>query len=209
MPEFIYDDFAKHVIDAAHNRVPRLQPSAAKQLGEEASKMVTRGEIVFGDDGMALTGAGQNAEEWVNARVAEGGAYMEMPTVAIDAANDVWTKVGADGKLSLTKQGERYKIIKAALVTDAAALAAIRAEAELYSTSFGSRTPGVAPGTKKIEPDTDASNPFNPARKYPDQDARNVDLIKYITRLGTPAAQKSAAKYSVDLAGRPLRTKTR
>jgi hypothetical protein len=207
--EYRYPDFVAAVTNDVRVRIPRLQPSAQTALIREASQLVTHGEIVIDDDNTALTQAGQTSQEWIDARVAEGGAYMEVPAVVIDAADTTWTKVDDKGKISLTAQGERHKILKTQLGSDKAATAHMEAEAALYNTKFGSTTPGVKPGEQKVEPDSDTNNPFNPAKKYTSQEARENEIVKYTVRFGTPAARKSAAKYSVDLAGRILRKTTR
>jgi len=75
---------------------------------------------------------------------------------------------------------------------------------------------GIEPGTeakqdeevvvkaKKIVSDESSNSPFNPAKKFESPVTRANECAKFINRFGTKAAQAQCAKFSCDIAGRPL-----
>lgn len=72
------------------------------------------------------------------------------------------------------------------------------------------KRPGSDDGDGKTKNKGDGTNnPFDPNNKrYASDDVRITEIGKFIRAFGSRAAATSAAKYGVDLAGRPLRTKT-
>jgi hypothetical protein len=85
-----------------------------------------------------------------------------------------------------------------------------------WGATAGSMKAGTEPGAsseetiKKAEAivkrDEESSrNPFNPKTKYGSDQVRLNEIAKYIRAFGTKASARAAAKYGVDLAGRPLR----
>lgn len=85
-----------------------------------------------------------------------------------------------------------------------------------WGSSAQSLKPGIEPGrtserstgTKASPLDhRDSNNPFNPNRRYKDDDARRADIVKFIMHFGPKAAAAAASRYGCDLAGRPLRSR--
>jgi hypothetical protein len=87
---------------------------------------------------------------------------------------------------------------------------------EAWGASEGTIRSGTEPGVsseetvKKAEKIVAASeqfanSPFNPQKRYLTEQSRQNEIVKYIGRFGTKSAQAAAAKFGVDLAGRPLR----
>jgi hypothetical protein len=208
-PTINYPDFVRMAINAARSMEnPRLQPSFVNEIGEIASQMVANGHVVIDTDGGVLTAEpGQppfTVEEWVS-KYALDRPFGAVPAVQIDQADDTWTSG------SLTKQGDRFKVLRAALGSDKLATAAMDAEAAQYGTTRGTTKPGVKPdpdGKKPVaDSNSDSQSPFNPRKTYTSQEARENEIIKFIRRFGTPTAQKHAARFGVDLAGRVLKPK--
>jgi hypothetical protein len=205
-PTFKYPDTVSQAISAARVREPRLHASFIKEIGEEASRMVAHGEWIIDNDGQALNGAGQNVEQWVNAYTVDR-PHGEVPAVVVDASDETWTKVDDKGRISLTAQGVRHKVLTTALGSAKAATVAMEAEAALYGTKFGSTTPGTKPGEKKVVGDSDSGSPFNPRKTYTSQEARENEIVKFVRHFGTKTAQAHMTKFSVDMAGRAIRPK--
>ena len=73
----------------------------------------------------------------------------------------------------------------------------------------GTRPTSDGDGDKKKSKGDGSNNPFDPNNKrYASEDVRITEIGKFIRAFGSKAAATSAAKYGVDLAGRPLRIKT-
>jgi hypothetical protein len=63
----------------------------------------------------------------------------------------------------------------------------------------------VVKKAEKIVAAEDSNSPFNPQKRFLTAETRVNEISKFIVRFGTKAAQAHAAKFQVDLAGRPLR----
>jgi hypothetical protein len=220
MPEkssYEYPDPVGRVIDAGRVRVPRLQSSYISiTLAERMSDLRKARKTVIGDDGDVLIYSSQvdkdgkpkdgdaplTVEEWIDQQV-ELEPHGLVPAAIIDPQDDTWLS----GNLS--KQGERLKALEAVLPKKAA-LEALNAEAELYGTKVGSLRPGTKPnadGTPGVVDNGDSNSPFNPKRRFESDQTRYNEIEKGIKRFGIKWAQGQCAKFSVDLAGRPLRRK--
>jgi hypothetical protein len=60
----------------------------------------------------------------------------------------------------------------------------------------------------KIVADESSNSPFNPRKNFQSPETRANECAKYIVRFGTRAAQAQCAKFSTDIAGRPLARKS-
>jgi len=202
MAEFVYPDTVKRVIQAASARVPRLQPSFIKEIGEVVSQQVTAGDWPGDEAGNPLNSAGQNPEDFVD-HYTSTRPHGEIPAVLADPADDTWTSG------SLTKQGKRWRELKAYLGSDKAADEAMAEEAARYGTVPGSTKPGVKPGEKQADEKSSApspSNPWNPKTKFTPQEAL-AEQKRLLRTLGAEACIREAAKCGVSVFGVPLRRK--
>jgi hypothetical protein len=195
-----YPDTVRLAINAANARTPRLQPSAVREYGEMISKEVANGDWHL-LDGVPVNPAGQNVEESLDF-VVSSRPHWEVPATVVDAADDTWTS----GNLS--KQGKRYKELKAFLGSDAATIAAINAEAALYGTQMGSTKPGIKPGTKPDKIGDDGSpSPFtNPwSKQFKGSHEEAIAQQGRIIKSGSKLAENLARAAGVSIFGRPLK----
>jgi len=58
---------------------------------------------------------------------------------------------------------------------------------------------------KMIVADQDSNSPYNPAKRYLNDETRANECAKFLARFGTKAVRAQCEKFSVDIAGRPLR----
>jgi hypothetical protein len=211
MSEFKYIDAVKHVVIAANARIPRLQPSAIREIADMTSAGVHRGDWVqIGDD--VSTADGMTPEGYVDF-VVSTRPHMEVAPEVIEATDDTWLSG------SLTKQGERYNAIRAVFqkgeAGDALAKAALAAEAALYGTTPGSTKPGGAPGSKPEAVDTGtgprlavstqaSDNPWNKSGWHGTEEMRQAK-IQSIIKTSTAMAAGMAKSAGVTLSGQPLR----
>jgi hypothetical protein len=203
MAEYNYTDVVRLGINAANVRVPRLQKSACSEFGEMLSREVAAGE--WSQDGQqVINSTGQNPEQYLDSLISTR-PHWEIPATVVDAADDTWTSG------SLTKQGARWRTLKAYLGSDAAADKALAEEAALYNTVPGSTKIGVKPGDVEKESDgkTGSPSPSNPwnqnknSRFTPaEAEAEKARLLK---TLGTKACASLAAACGVTVLGAPLR----
>lgn len=87
---------------------------------------------------------------------------------------------------------------------------------EIWGASPGTIRSGREPGTEghsveviaEVEvvaaADEDSQSPYNPLKRYLSAESRAAECVKYLNRFGTAAVRAQCAKYSVDIAGRPL-----
>src|SRR5437868_806734 len=137
MAEYNYTDVVRLGINAANARVPRLQISASREFGEMLSREVAAGEWVQ-DGEQVINSVGQPPEQYLDFLISSR-PHWEVPATVVDAGDDVWTSG------SLTKQGKRWRELKAHLGSDAAADKALAEEAALYGVVPGSTQIGVKP----------------------------------------------------------------
>lgn len=164
-----YKDVVKLGLNAANARTERMQKSAIAEFGRILSSEVTAGEWSDG-----LNSAGQNVEEYLDHMISTRPHWL-IPATVVDAADTTWL----DG--SLAAQGKRWKELRAFLGSDAAANAAMDAEAGLYGATMGSTKPGTKPGTTAAAAAAPvaANNPFS---------------VAYVKRHGIEAAYAERAR---------------
>jgi hypothetical protein len=196
-----YIDVVKLGINAAHARVPRLQKSAVAEFGEILSREVAAGEWPQ-DGGEALRSTGHNPEQYLDFLVSTR-PHWEIPATVVDAADDTWTSG------DLTKQGKRWRELKAFLGSDAAADKAMAEEAAHYGVKPGTTQKGVKPGSvddtgKKSAPSAGlSSNPWSD--KFNGNEAARAAKMASIIRSGTKFAASMAASAGKTITGAPLR----
>lgn len=87
---------------------------------------------------------------------------------------------------------------------------------EAWGASPGTIQSGTEPGAEghsaetvkkaaKIVADQDGNSPFNPNKRYLNEQTRVNECAKFAVRFGTAAVRKQCAKFGCDIAGRPLR----
>src|ERR1700737_3478596 len=85
-----------------------------------------------------------------------------------------------------------------------------------WGASPGIITSGTEPGGEKRDAATVkkaetiiagqyAESPFNPSKRFMTPESRYAAIAKYTAKFGTKAAQRAAAHFECDIAGRPLR----
>lgn len=201
MAEYNYVDVVKLGINAANARVPRLQTSAGREFGEMLSREVAAGE--WSQDGeQVINSVGQNPEQYLDFLISTR-PHWEIPATVVDAADDTWTSG------SLTKQGKRWRELKAHLGSDAAADEALAAEAAIYGVVPGSTKIGVKPGDIEKESGgktggPSPSNPWGDKSRFTPAEAE-VEKARLLKTLGTKACTSMAAACGKTVLGAPLR----
>lgn len=201
MADYIYIDVVKLGIDAGHARVPRLQKSAVNEFGEMLSREVKAGQWTRDGD-EALNAEGLTVEAYLDVLLSTR-PHWAVPAVLVDAADETWLSG------SLTKQGARWRELKAYLGSDKAADEAMAEEAARYGVTPGSTKKGIVPGSESDDKDNKqkagGSNPWSDKWTLSEQ-AREEKIASIIRGLGTKAAASMAASAGTTI-GRPLRKK--
>jgi hypothetical protein len=202
MSTFQYIDVVMLGINAANARVPRLQKSAIAEYGAILSREVTAGK--WQQDGeQAINATGHNPEEYLDFLISTR-PHWPIPATVVDAADDTWTS----GNLS--KQGNRWRELKAYLGSDEAADKAMAEEAALYGVKPGTTQKGVKPGTvddtgKTSAPSTGlSSNPWA-GDKFNGNEAARAAKMTSIIKQGTKFAASMAACAGKTITGAPLK----
>jgi hypothetical protein len=198
MAEYHYIDVVKKGITAGHVRDPRLQKSAIAEFGRFLSDEVNAGE--WSQDGdEAINSKGQNVEEYLDHLISTRPHWL-VPATVVDAADDTWTSG------DLTKQGKRWKELRAFLGNDNSTNAAMAAEAALYGAVPGSKKIGVKPGTQKSDPDVKEAGPSNPwSSKWRGTPAEALTEQTRLIRLGSKVATNMAKAAGVSVFGTKLK----
>jgi hypothetical protein len=147
--------------------------------------------------------SGQNIEEWLTAFMSTR-PHGHVPKAIVEKSDTTWLDT------NLTKQGARWRELRPSDRTDADTTAALVAEAAQYGV-----VPGQTPKQMATAPAKDAdkgntgdefsNSPFNPKKGYTSNDTRLKEIAKFIRAFGAKSSARHAAKFGVDLAGRPLR----
>jgi hypothetical protein len=186
--------------NAANAHVPRLQPSAIREFVEMISDEVAAGKWV-NDRGEPITDAGATIEEYLEALVKERPHWL-VPEVVIEESDTTWESG------SLTKQGDRWRKLRAQLGSDAAATKAMQEEAALYGTEFGSTKPGVKHGSADSKKDDapKGGGPNNPwSDKWSQGDAARYAKQANIIKADLKMAASLAAVCGKTVTGGPLK----
>ncbi len=190
----------------AGSRVPRLQQYVPAEFRDNwISPQVARGEWNIDPvDGAHINSAGQTLEEylefWLKSR-----PHAFEPIVLEDPVDDTWTSG------SLTKQGARFKELKAFCASDAAALVLLTEEAakfgvKPFTTEKGEKI--TAPrGAKSGGNAVSSQNPWSDAYvKRHGQEAAYKERARLLKLLGvSKCATEWAAPCGYTITGAPLR----
>jgi hypothetical protein len=203
-PTYERGDPVKLLIDAARARRPRMYPSAIEEAGSMTSTGVANGDWTQGPDG-PLDSFGDDPVQHLERLIVGPPArpHWLVPAEVEDVLDEVWTSG------NLTLQGNRHRTLAASL-GDAKATAIMKEEATLYGTSFGSKTPGVAPNSKEAKEAANkkpvenlSTNPWSAS--FSGTEEQRATRIAGVIKAGGTKFADQLARAAKTTVGKPLR----